>query len=534
MTEPAARGDAVTLGSIAAATDRLTDVVTELVACSVTTLEEPEASRVHAALRRAHDTLGIVAARVLARIEDDGRWATTSAGRGARDFEDWVAQASKGSRAGARRQARMARAVREESVPGLAAAVAAGGVTLEHADVLTRLAPTSPARRAALASSDPSRNAAFLLGQARLLGADEFTKEVRRWAARIDPAADEQGHRDASAKVACTLSPRDDGIAVAAFLTAVDGAALDAALTAVAGVPTAGESRSRAQRMGTALGDMARLVLDHGLAAGRSGGFRPHLSVHVAFETLVEQVRALETRSPASAAAEETSEAGAARVGDGRVADGRVADGRVADGRVADGRDLAARPAPTALPDIPAGWEVAVLGDGTPIPASVLARVACDAEVTRIVFGPRSEVLDVGRAERVYPASLRRAVVARDRHCTYPGCHRPPTFGEIHHVRHWAAHQGETSVANGILLCWQHHDLVHSRYLTIERDHTRGRWAFRERDGRPLENTCAEAPAAAARGVGGPAGSTEGERANNADHLTLFDAPPMCPDGGVP
>lgn len=431
---------------VVTAIDRLAGLTAELASAPLDDLVEPHASRAHATLRQAQDTLGLVAARVLARVEAEGAWATTPKGRAARDFDEWVAKETRGSRAGARRQTRLARAVDKETVPGLADEVAGGRVPLEHADVLTRLAPTTPARQEALSSGDPDRNAGHLLRKAGELGLDEFVKEVKRWAAKVDPTADERGHRDATERVACTLTPRDDGVAISAFMTTVDGAALDAALTAVAGVPSADDTRSHAQRMGAALGGMARMVLDHGLAAGRSGGFRPHLTVHVSWETLVAQVNALE-----SASADASADGGALR-----------------------------------QPVIQAGWEAAVLDDGTPIPASVLSRLACDSEVSRVVFGPQSQVLDVGRNERLYTGALRRAVVARDRHCAYPGCDRPPKYCEIHHVKHWAAHQGETSVDNGILLCWHHHDLVHSRYLTIRRDHTRGRWKFRERDGSPV------------------------------------------------
>ena len=191
---------------------------------------------------------------------------------------------------------------------------------------------------------------------------------------------------------------------------------------------------------------MARLVLDHGLAATSTGGFRPHLSVTVTLESLVAQVNAL-----ASTQRAEQGARGAA-----------------------------------AFPTLPPGWDAAVLADGTPIPATVLARLACDGEVTRVVFGPEGQVLDVGRAERLYTGAMRRAVIARDRHCAYPGCTRPPTFGEIHHIRHWAAHRGETSVSNGVLLCWHHHDVVHSRHLIIHRNHTRARWDVTEADGTPI------------------------------------------------
>ncbi|MBW0089385.1 hypothetical protein I4I77_07230 [Pseudonocardia sp. KRD-188] len=44
--------------------------------------------------------------------------------------------------------------------------------------------------------------------------------------------------------------------------------------------------------------------------------------------------------------------------------------------------------------------------------------------------------LDVGRATRTIPDGLRRAVTARDRGCAHPGCDRPPSWSEIHHIHH--------------------------------------------------------------------------------------------------
>ena len=127
----------------------------------------------------------------------------------------------------------------------------------------------------------------------------------------------------------------------------------------------------------------------------------------------------------------------------------------------------------------------AELDDGTPIPTSVLARIACDAEITRIVFGPDSQPLDVGRAQRTHTGPQRRAVIARDRHCQYPGCTAPPAISEVHHTRWWGRDHGTTSVATGILLCAYHHHLIHRRAITITWRATGG-WAFTERDGRPI------------------------------------------------
>jgi hypothetical protein len=80
--------------------------------------------------------------------------------------------------------------------------------------------------------------------------------------------------------------------------------------------------------------------------------------------------------------------------------------------------------------------------------------------VTRVVFGADSAVLDVGRATRVPATATRRAVQARDRGCVWPGCHRPASWGEVHHLRHWAQ-GGSTDVANLVTICRAHHWKVH-------------------------------------------------------------------------
>jgi hypothetical protein len=95
-----------------------------------------------------------------------------------------------------------------------------------------------------------------------------------------------------------------------------------------------------------------------------------------------------------------------------------------------------------------------------PIPREDIERILCDCTVSRIVMGPRSEPLDVGRAQRTPPAPMRRAVVARDDGCRYPGCNRPPGWTDAHHVQHWTEH-GPTATHNLVLLCDHHHKIVH-------------------------------------------------------------------------
>ena len=95
-----------------------------------------------------------------------------------------------------------------------------------------------------------------------------------------------------------------------------------------------------------------------------------------------------------------------------------------------------------------------VLGD------DALGTLLCDCSVSRIVFGRGSEILEVGRKTRVIPAALRRAVIARDRHCTWPGCTRSPRWCDVHHRVSWAD-EGETEIDNLCLLCRYHHTLTH-------------------------------------------------------------------------
>ncbi len=106
------------------------------------------------------------------------------------------------------------------------------------------------------------------------------------------------------------------------------------------------------------------------------------------------------------------------------------------------------------------GAPAAELERGGAMAAEMARRLACDAQVRRVVFGPRSQVLDVGRAARVPHAATRRAVLARDRGCVWPGCRRPASWGEVHHHRHWAD-GGATDLSNLYLLCRAHHWRVH-------------------------------------------------------------------------
>jgi hypothetical protein len=94
------------------------------------------------------------------------------------------------------------------------------------------------------------------------------------------------------------------------------------------------------------------------------------------------------------------------------------------------------------------------------VPAATVQRLACDARVRRILLGPTSAVIDVGRALRLPSPAARAVLRARSGGCEWPGCERPVAFTSAHHLVHWG-HGGGTDVDNLVLLCYRHHWLVH-------------------------------------------------------------------------
>ncbi len=88
--------------------------------------------------------------------------------------------------------------------------------------------------------------------------------------------------------------------------------------------------------------------------------------------------------------------------------------------------------------------------------------------------GSISLPLDVGQATKTIPDHLRRAVIARDRCCRFPGCRQRPAACQAHHVKP-RSKGGTTSLNNLILLCAFHHLTAIHRWgwhLTLHPDGT--------------------------------------------------------------
>jgi hypothetical protein len=107
------------------------------------------------------------------------------------------------------------------------------------------------------------------------------------------------------------------------------------------------------------------------------------------------------------------------------------------------------------------------LGRAGVIPGETALRIACDASLTVVTVDGHDRLLTIDRATRTVPPSLRRALVARDRGCRFPGCDRPPEWTDGHHLRH-RARGGEMKAANLVLLCRRHHRLVHEGGWRLE------------------------------------------------------------------
>lgn len=389
--------------------------------------------------------LTAIAARTIAVVEADGWWALDARNR---SITSWVAAHGRVPHGQASRLVGLGRAMRDH-LPATAAEVVAGAVSVEAAHVLASLTTTTDARRAALAAPAGECGEEFLVEHARVLPVASLRLLARRWAAQADPEADERGYRDAQEAEYLDLADTTDGCHLSGFLTTEHGHALRAALTALTDRSSGCAGQTAARKRATALTTMVRSVLDNDLT-GATGTHRPQISVVTDLDTLT---RAL-TRGSLPSYSEQ------------------------------DDGPLAARPTP--IGDVKRFAVAELVGTG-PVPDSVLARLACDSTITRVVFGPQSQVLDVGRSERTYTGHKRRAIIARDLHCQAPDCDAPPALSEIHHTEHWARDNGTTDVATGCLLCWSHHAWVHDDLITVRQ--TRGRWSFTDRHGQPIPNT---------------------------------------------
>lgn len=404
--------------------------VQTLVGCNVAfaaAWADAERREVLAALDRAGELVTLYRARVAAAHKADGRWAS----RGDRSFENHRARTSRAPVGAARAEAELGEGLAQ--LPQAADAVEDGRVGLAHAAVLTRLrARASAAVLDALAAGGTEE----LLALAAQVDVATFAKRVEAWAASRDVTAAEASFEAVRTRRFARAVDREGGVKIDAFVDPVVGAAWRAAIDAHTGVPAVDDQRTADQRAADALAS----ILDGSLTAGSEkvgAQIRPHLSL------LVPEATWTRTRRAAAGATAGTGEAGQA-------------------------------PGAVVLPEF---------DDGTVVPLSVLERLACDCEITRMVLDSDGVPLDVGRSQRTYSRELRRAVLVRDGHCRWPGCTMRSAWSEVHHV-HPFAMGGATSLDNALTLCTFHHHEVHRKGVSIVSEGAGH--VFLRRDGTPI------------------------------------------------
>ena len=118
--------------------------------------------------------------------------------------------------------------------------------------------------------------------------------------------------------------------------------------------------------------------------------------------------------------------------------------------------------------DDPAG-RCEIPGTG-PVPPAVLQRIACDAQLTGLIFS-NGKPLHHGSTVRTATTKQWRALIARDRGCI--GCSAEPSQCQAHHIIPYARLR-RTDIENLVLVCWRCHHNIH--------DHN---WQVVHRQGKP-------------------------------------------------
>lgn len=126
---------------------------------------------------------------------------------------------------------------------------------------------------------------------------------------------------------------------------------------------------------------------------------------------------------------------------------------------------------------------MAELDSGVGISPETALRIFCDCSF-RVFSGQDGVELKLGRKQRTVSPALRRAIEARDRHCTFPGC-SARAFTECHHIVWWTE-QGPTDEDNLTLQCLRHHRLLHEGHYSLHRDRA-GELHFFRPDGSEVE-----------------------------------------------
>ena len=398
-----------------------------------------------AVLDNVQTVLGVARLGVLRLVRDADRW--NPSGRPRTYAEQRGLESGQGV-AAARGEERVADTLAQ--LPTVSTAAEQGAVPLGHVQVVAQvLGGASESTQARMVAAESE-----ILRTAQAVSAPELRRNLMALRAAMEADSADHGFESVRAGRFLRLSRRDGGVRVDGLLDVVAGETLRTALEALTPDPAVGDHRTPDQRRADSLVLLANRTL--GLGDAKAGAqVRPHLSVLVREDTwlLLKHRRRVLCGVSGSGA------------GDPLRAGYPVAG---VSGAAFRNSGLPAEP------------PLAQLLDGTLIPFAALDVLACDALIQRVVLDAQGSPLDVGRTERTFTKDLRRAALARDRHCQWPGCQMRATWCEVHHIQYWE-NGGATSLENAITLCSRHHHDVHKTAVRIQK--SPGGFVFSEHSG---------------------------------------------------
>ena len=328
-------------------------------------------------------------------------------------------------------------------VPDAQSALAEGEMCMANAARLARAArDTSP---------DAVQDDAEFVNLAKTLPPDEFAQASQRWTARHQNAADlAERHRRNRRNRSVRFWNGDDGtVQMRGAFDAEMGARIQARI------------RDEAERLRRA----DRRLMRNGTATNPEDAAGNGVAPKEAAGNSSEGIGAVRTRDQRMADALDRilADAPTGRTAsddtgpqDSTSGDTASGDGTGPEGHKAHSTQIIVRADLADLLDECSGiGEIAGVGL---LPAGVVDRLSCNADVSVVLFGDQFTPLYEAVASRAPTAAQRRALIARDGACI--GCGAPPGDCEAHHIIPWKR-GGPTKIDNLVLVCWSCHDRIH-------------------------------------------------------------------------
>lgn len=382
-----------------------------LVELELDSLSDDELEATVLGLHREKQRLCANEARLLAAYDARRVFASD----GSRTAAARVARKTHACRATVRGQVTLGRRLR--LMPKVSAALAVGEITIDHAQVLGRLAGSA---RQAIADAFVQCEDQ-LVGFARDLLYDDFLRAVRYW----EQAADQDGAEDKATK-------QRQSRRLHLSQTLDDMFVLDGLLDPIGGTIVA-----------TALGRIEREMFEQEWADARE--------IH-GDDTRVEHL----WRTPAQ----------------------RRADALVEMAQRAMAMPKGARK-PRPLITVHIGYEtfagrLCELSTGTVISPGQILPLITEADIERAVFDGPKRIIELGERTRFFTGGLRRCIEIAHRYCTHPGCDVPAEDCEIDHIVEYED-GGLTVQTNGDPKCKPHNIDKHNQKIKTRQAEINGR-----------------------------------------------------------